>query len=157
MSASGQSYLRQHGLAMLLAAIISAGLTVLAVFAVQHYQARYGIEAAKQQLGERLLGRWEVIEPDSGPDREWYEFRPDGTLRVRLFSTVRADGKLVSRGEQLITIAYRVDDGEHITLNPEVNDYGKRQARVVLAGDQLTLHDPGQGEVKRCRRVQPSP
>ncbi len=151
MGTNGQSYLRRHGLAMSLSAVVSSGLTVLAVFAVQHYQASYGIESAKRQLGERLLGRWEVIEPDAGPDREWYEFRPDGGLTFRTFSTVKADGKLVSKGEQLVTIAYRVDDGEHITLCPDRDDHAKRQARVVLAGDELTLNEPG--VVRRCRRT----
>jgi len=151
-------YLRRHGLAMLLSAIVSSGLTVLAVFAVQRFQASSGIESAKKGLEEQLLGRWEVVEPDGeGPDREWIEFRPDGTRRSRPFSTILADGKLISKGEQLNTIAYRVDDGGHITLNPEIDGFGRRQARVVLSGDEMTLHDPGQGQVKRYRRVQTIP
>jgi hypothetical protein len=157
MNTDAQSYFRRHGLAMLLSAVVSSALTVLAVFAVQRYQSSDGGGSAKKRLEELLPGRWELFEPDEGPDREWIEFRPDGTLRSRSFGTIRADGKLVSKGEQLTTIAYQVDDGEHITLNPERNDYGKRQARVVLAGDELTLQDPGQGPVKRYRRAQTAP
>jgi hypothetical protein len=157
MGACEQSYLRRHGLAMLVSAIVSSGLTVLAVLALQRYQASNSIEAAKKHLEEHILGRWEVVEPGQGPDREWIEFRPDGTMRSRSFTTIRTDGRLDSKEEQLVTVAYRVDDGERITLCPERNDYGKRQARIVLAGDELTLHDPGQAQVKRCRRVQPSP
>jgi hypothetical protein len=142
---------------MLVSATVSAGLTVLAVLAVQRYQANNSIESERKHLEEHILGRWEVFEPDQGPDREWIEFRPDGTMRSRSFTTIQVDGRLVSKEQQLITIAYRVDDGGHITLCPERNDYGKRQARIALAGEELTLHDPGQAQVKRCRRVQPSP
>lgn len=157
MNTGAQSYFRRHGPAMLLSAVVSSALTVLAVLALQRYQTSDGGGSAKKRLEEQLPGRWEQVEPDEGPDREWIEFRPDGTLRSRSFSTIRADGKLVSKGEQLITIAYRVDDGQHITLNPERSDYNKRQARVVLAGDELTLHDPGQGQVKRYRRAHTGP
>jgi hypothetical protein len=147
------SYLRQHGRAMLLSAALSSVLTLLAVFAWGRYQAMHGQEAARLRLQERLLGRWELVEPaDEGPGREWVEFRLDGTLRMRAFQTVRADGKLISREEQFVTVGYRVDDGGHITLNPERDDYGRRQARVVLDGDGLTLHDPGQAQVKRYRQ-----
>jgi hypothetical protein len=145
---------RWHGLATLL----FCGLTLLAVSAWERYQATHKEEAARLRIQEGLLGRWELVEPiDEGPGREWVEFRPDGTWRMRVFHTIYLSGKLLSRDEGFETGGYRVDDGEHITWNPEREEYGRRQACVVLDGDGLTLHDPGQGQVHRYRRVQTDP
>jgi hypothetical protein len=152
-----QFYLREHGVPILLSSVLSSVVTVLAVLGVQHYLSKSGKAAERQRLEEILFGKWELIESTQEPvthegEREWIEFRKDATLRSRSFSTITANGKLVSKSEQFRTIGYKVVDGEHIVWNADRDDYNRQDIKVAHTDDELTLHKPG-GVVERYKRM----
>ena len=152
---SRKSYLRVHGVAIALSCVLSCTLTVLVVLGVQSYFSKLGKEAGQQRLAESLPGKWELIEsvPPSSPGikagEEWWEFRPDGTLKTRSFTTIAVNDKVTDQNENLQVLAYKVVDAEHILLNPGGQEH---LIRVVLVGDELTLHKQF-GEVGRYRRA----
>jgi hypothetical protein len=149
---------RQHGLVILISCIVSSAITVLVMLWLQGYFAALQAErlaAQAKRLESSLLGKWELIEatpprrPEIKAGEEWCEFRPDGTLKDRSITTVDADGKLTDQQEHLQVFTFMVVDGDHILLNPGGAEH---LIRVVLAGDELTLHKQ-YGEVARYKRA----
>jgi hypothetical protein len=152
------SFLRRHGLVILISSIVSATITVFVMLWVQGYLAATRAEKLPMQaknLEVSLLGKWELIE--STPPRrsqikageEWCEFRPDGTMRDRSITTIVVDGKLADQKENLQLFPYKIVDGDHILLNPGGAEH---LIRVVIAGDELTLHKQF-GEFERYKRA----
>jgi hypothetical protein len=145
---------------MLLAALAASGVTAGVIFGVQAWWPKAfsladGGDAARRLAGA-LLGKWELAESnsdappppkDAGPP--WIEFRKDGTLRHRSFTTVTNDGNVVSQEERVQLAAYTVPDGEHIVVGEGGEE---NHIRVVLDGDELTLHNQ-YGGVERYRRA----
>ena len=62
-----RSFLRAHGIPMLIASLVSSALTVVVVLGIQKYASGQRQEAERKRLEEALLGKWEMEESTEEP------------------------------------------------------------------------------------------